>query len=92
MNCVGVGFVIGKDYQNRGFGTEALTYLTKYLLSVFDACFADHFKENIPSKRVIEKCGYSYREDYSMYFDTIHMDKICSSYICNNLKPTNSGL
>ena len=81
LNCVGVGFVIGKDYQNRGFGTEALTYLTEYLLTMFDACFADHFKENIPSKRVIEKSGYSYCEDYSMFFDGIGAEKICSSYI-----------
>lgn len=82
LKCVGVGFVIGKDYQNRGFGTETLTCLTEYLLTIFDACFADHFKENIPSKRVIEKSGYSYCEDYSMFFDGIGTEKICSSYIC----------
>ena len=81
LNCVGVGFVIGKDYQNHGFGTEALTYLTKYLLTMFDACFADHFKENTPSKRVIEKSGYSYCEDYLMFFDEIGSEKTCSSYI-----------
>lgn len=82
MNCVGVGFVIGKEYQNCGFGTEALTYMTEYLLTIFDACFADHFKENVPSKRVIEKSGYIYCEDYSMHFDEINMEKTCSSYIC----------
>ena len=81
MNCVGVGFVIGKDYQNRGFGTEALTFLTCYLMTIFDACFADHFKENVQSKRVIEKSGYSYCEEYSMFFDGIDQEKTCSSYV-----------
>ncbi len=68
-DCVGVGFVIGKDHQELGFATEALTCLSAYLLTMFDACFADHFKENTPSKKVIEKSGYSYLEDYTMFFD-----------------------
>ena len=89
MRCVGVGFVIGKDHQNHGFGTEALTYLTEYLLTIFDACFADHFKGNVPSKRTIEKSGYSFCEDYSMFFDGISEEKTCSSYICKNVSVRN---
>ena len=68
MKCIGVGIVIGKGYQGNGFGTEALTFLTEHLLKHYDICFADHFKENLPSKIMIENSGYSYLEDYSIYF------------------------
>ena len=79
--CVGVGFVIGRAYQRQGFGTEALTYLTEYLLTRFDACFADHFQENLPSKKTIENSGYTHFEDYAMYFDGIKQEKNCASYV-----------
>lgn len=79
--CVSVGFVIGKAYQNRGFGTEALRFLTEYLLTLFDVCVADAFVENVPSKKVIQNSGYTYLEDYSMYFDGIQQEKTCSSYV-----------
>lgn len=79
--CVSVGFAIGKAFQNQGFGTEALKFLTEYLLTRFDACFADHFIENLPSQRVIEKSGYSYFEEYKMFFDALGQEKTCRSYV-----------
>lgn len=72
---VGLGFVIGKPYQNMGYGTEMLSALTAYLKERFDFCMADHFTENIPSRRVIEKCGYRYYEDYSMVFEHLGPEK-----------------
>lgn len=80
--CVGVGFVIGKKYQNRGYATEMLTFMTKYLLTLFDVCVADHFSENASSRRVIEKSGYSYYESYFMYFDVLGKEKQCLTYVC----------
>lgn len=80
-SCVGVGFVIGKDYQKQGFGTEMLRRMTQYLLSVFDVCVADCFKENVPSRKTIERCGYAYLEDYTMFFDALGQEKTCSSYV-----------
>ncbi|MBQ7714461.1 MAG: GNAT family N-acetyltransferase [Clostridia bacterium] len=80
MKCIGVGIVIGKGYQGNGFGTEALTFLTEHLLKHYDICFADHFKENLPSKIMIENSGYSYLEDYSIYFEEFGREIICSSY------------
>lgn len=65
---VGLGFVIGKPYQGQGYGTEMLKTVTADLKKRFDFCVADHFVENIPSRRVIEKAGYRYLEDYTMTF------------------------
>ena len=80
-SCTGVGIVIGASFQRRGFGTEALTFMTGWLLGRFDACFADCFTENVPSRRMIEKSGYRYVEDYTMPFEELRQEKTCSSYV-----------
>lgn len=66
---VGLGFVIGKPFQNRGYGTEMLRRMTDYLIRRFDYCAADHFVENEASRRVIEKCGYQFLEEYTMVLE-----------------------
>ena len=79
---VSLGFVIGKPYQNQGYGTEMLKTITAYLKERFDYCVADHFVENLPSQRVIEKAGYRYLEDYSMPFKHLNDEwKHLKSYI-----------
>lgn len=79
---VSLGFVIGKPYQNQGYGTEMLKTITAYLKERFDYCVADHFVENEPSHRVIEKAGYHYLEDYSMTFQNLNDErKYLKSYI-----------
>ena len=79
---VSLGFVIGKPYQNQGYGTEMLQTVTAYLKERFDYCVADHFVENVPSRRVIEKAGYRYLEDYSMTFQHLNEErKHLKSYI-----------
>lgn len=81
-NLVSLGFVIGKPYQNQGYGTEMLKTITAYLKEWFDYCVADHFVENLPSQRVIEKAGYRYLEDYSMPFKHLNGEwKHLKSYI-----------
>lgn len=79
---VSLGFVIGKPYQNQGYGTEMLKTITAYLKERFDYCVADHFVENTASRRVIEKAGYRYLEDYSMRFQHLNNElKQLKSYI-----------
>ena len=79
---VSLGFVIGKPYQNQGYGTEMLKTITAYLKERFDYCVVDHFVENVPSRRVIEKAGYRYLEDYSMTFQHLNEErKHLKSYI-----------
>lgn len=81
-NGVSLGFVIGKPYQNQGYGTEMLITMTEYLKTRFDYCVADHFLENTASRRVIEKAGYHYLEDYTMTFHFLgDEEKKLRSYI-----------
>lgn len=81
-NLVSLGFVIGKPYQNQGYGTEMLKTITAYLKERFDYCVADHFVENTASQRVIEKAGYRYLEDYTMTFQHLNDElKYLKSYV-----------
>ena len=79
--CVSTGFVIGKKYQNRGYATETLETVTAYLKQTFDYCFASHFIENEPSKKVIEKCGYRYLEEYTMFFEELGREMTLLGYV-----------
>ena len=79
--CVSTGFVIGKDFHRKGYGTETLETLTSYLLETFSACFADCFDDNPASEGLIRKCGYEYVEDYTMFFDGINEQKTCKSFV-----------
>lgn len=79
--CVGLGFVIGREYQQKGYGSEMLNAITDDLLKRFDACFADCFEENDPSRKTIEKCGYCLAERYLMYFEQLQEEKSCLSYV-----------
>ena len=79
--CVSTGFVIGKKYQNQGYATETLETVTTYLKQTFDYCFASHFIENEPSKKVIEKCGYRYFEKYTMFFEELGKDMTLLGYV-----------
>ena len=57
-----VSYVLSADYWGKGYMTEALSRIIKYvfeemkldLLSVF------HFPHNNRSKRVLERCGFQY--------------------------------
>ncbi len=79
--CVGLGFVIGKPYQCRGYGTEMLRTMTDYLLERFYMCYADCFVENEVSRRTIEKCGYRYAGDYAFWFEEFGEKKQLHSFV-----------
>lgn len=53
-----IGYVLGKQYWNKGFMTEACKCLLQYLFSLgFAEVRIDAMTENIRSNRVIQKCG-----------------------------------
>lgn len=65
-----LGAVLSKDYWNMGLMTEALKAVIDYLFEEMDLDFltAGYFDNNIPSKKMQEKCGFKpYRK---VTFDT----------------------
>lgn len=59
--AVEIGYGIYPDFQNRGYMTEALDRICRWALtqSGVRAVAAESDPGNIPSHRVLEKCGFS---------------------------------
>lgn len=57
-----IEYVISEDYQNKGYATETIKGVLKYAFTELDLLVVAvcHYPFNIKSKRVIEKCGFTY--------------------------------
>lgn len=57
-----IGYSLSPDYWGQGLMPEIVTELLHYGFTVrrLDEIWATHYKENLRSKRVIEKCGFLY--------------------------------
>ena len=57
-----IGYVLSKDYWGRGLMPEAVNAVIDYCFGVlgWDYLTCSHFEWNSQSRRVIEKCGFTY--------------------------------
>ena len=57
-----IGYVLSKDYWGRGLMPEAVRAVIRYLFEDvgLDFIMVGHFTRNQRSRRVIEKCGFTY--------------------------------
>ena len=57
-----IGYVLSKTYWGQGLMPEAVSAVINYCFNVLglDALTVGHFVGNSQSKRVIEKCGFTY--------------------------------
>ncbi len=57
-----IGYVLSKDYWGRGLMPEAVQAVIDYCFRAlgFDFLTCGHFSKNSQSRRVIEKCGFTY--------------------------------
>lgn len=60
-----VGYVLSRDYWGQGLMPEAVQAVIRYCFQTlhYDFLMCAHFKQNGQSRRVIEKCGFSYVKD-----------------------------
>ncbi len=63
-----IGYVLSKDYWGQNLMPEAVKTMIQYCFETlkFDLITCCHFTHNMQSKRVIEKCGFTYY-DQSTY-------------------------
>ncbi len=70
-----IGYVLSKDYWGRGLMPEAVQTVIRYLFDTvnLDFILVGHFDWNSQSRRVIEKCGFSYVKtvDYETRYDMV---------------------
>lgn len=70
-----LGYVIAPDHWSKGFATEALGASINALFDMgYSSVTCGFFEENIPSKRVMEKCGMEKidKEEYIEYRGASH--------------------
>ncbi len=67
-----IGYALSKTYWNLGLMSEALKTVMKYLFGEIkvDLLMANHFITNKRSKRVLEKAGFKFQNDfiYTTYY------------------------
>ena len=77
-----IGYVLAKPYWGRGLMPEAVKAVISYLFNEIklDFILVGHFDRNARSRRVIEKCGFTYVRtvDYETRYDTVEN---CMEYI-----------
>jgi ribosomal-protein-alanine N-acetyltransferase len=64
-----IGYVLSKDYWGKGIMVEAVKAVIEFCFSKYDldTLTIGHFSSNIQSKRVIEKCGFSFVKQSEYY-------------------------
>lgn len=60
-----IGFVLSKDYWGQGLMPEAVKAVIDFCFHTwqFDYLVCSHFVRNHQSRRVVEKCGFTYLQD-----------------------------
>lgn len=75
-----IGYVLSKDYWGQGIMPEAVRGVIDWLFSKvkLDFITVAHFEWNNQSKRVIEKCGFSYLKDidYETRLGTVERSRL----------------
>lgn len=62
-------FIISDDFHNKGYATEAVKCVLDYAFSELELVIVGvcHYLSNAQSKRVIEKCGFTYEGTLRKY-------------------------
>ena len=80
-----IGYVLNKDYWGRGLMPEAVKAVIGYCFEKlnFDWLTCGHFIQNDRSRRVIEKCGFTYFGDsgFETHYGTVETSR---NYMINN--------
>lgn len=67
-----LGCALNEEYQRRGIMTEAIHAVLEHLFSSgIEYVWACCFKSNIPSKGMIEKCGFELEQEGTYYSESL---------------------
>ena len=75
-----IGFALGRAYWRNGYGAEAVSAFTRYLLTCYEHCYASCFPDNEASQRTLRKCGFRLRGRGEMYFSCFARNMAVENY------------
>lgn len=79
-----LGFVLNRNYQNKGIMTEVTYKILEYLFSNdIEYVYACCFQNNIPSKKLIEKCGFTLEQEGIFYSESLNKTFKSFEYVYN---------
>ena len=78
-----IGYVLSRDYWGREIMPEAVMAVIRYLFAEhkLDAVTCGHFIKNERSRRVIEKCGFQFVKNGSIYVRQLQVTMRNKNYI-----------
>ncbi|KAB1437544.1 GNAT family N-acetyltransferase [Candidatus Galacturonibacter soehngenii] len=82
-----IGYVLSKKYWGKGIMSEAVKRVIQFCFveEKFDFLQCSHSIENNQSKRVIEKCGFTFIKEHTRK-GTNEVEHISKFYVLNNLQ------
>lgn len=82
-----MNYLLSSDYWNKGYMTEAVKRVTKYLFEEMniDLLTIFFYPHNVRSKRVIEKCGFKYESTINQA-RKIYDGQVCDTVVYSMLK------
>ena len=80
-----IGYVLSKDYWSRGLMPEAVKAVIAYCFDElnFDYLTCGHFDHNDRSRRVVEKCGFTFLFDRVQTIPSGRTEEIRTYIRCN---------
>lgn len=80
-----IGYVLCRDFWGRGLMPEAVSAVIDYCFRTlgYDYLTCGHFASNGQSRRVIEKCGFTYFGD-SLFQTHYNTQEVSRNYILHN--------
>jgi RimJ/RimL family protein N-acetyltransferase len=85
-----LGYWLGRPYWGHGYATEAARAMIEYGFNVvgLKTIFADCFKWNKISIKVMRKIGMTYRKTFDKYVEKYHQFEPVDQYEINNNEKT----
>ncbi|WP_410506312.1 GNAT family N-acetyltransferase [Haloimpatiens sp. FM7315] len=77
-----LGFVLNNNYQNKGIMSEVVYGILEYLFSNnIEYVYACCFQNNIPCRKLIEKCGFNFEREGSFYSESLNKNFKSYEYV-----------
>lgn len=81
-HSISMGIMIHEKYWHQGIGKEAIIqYFSLLKKEGIQTIYADCIAKNIASQKLLESCGFQYKQDFKRRFPDFIDEKLCKLYV-----------